>query len=597
MEEVDTIIIHSLKSIGCSIDDSVNNLDFFTAELVVEAVNRCLKVINDDVDLAYQLPPSMSVRFRIGTNLANQISELGYRGDIGYQSFLYPTEADIRRIFMFLIEKMPKESSSPAAQKLLSPSSILRSSFASEIVKKMPLKWVPPQNKKRSIYKRGDPPFWNIEGAKSFHRFQTCSLFVPSSAIKELETITPDIARFNIKFIDPIGTQLNDHRNLAASLMEYNSLHTIRSNMKELEYANDLVIQSDSFPSASESTFNIPLSNSMNNVNILPQKETGDMVNSESENINDKLLLNCQSSSLSSEEQANQLQDEASKLQENLSQLRLSIEEISNVKIELLETQTGLQKKIEDNKSMCKLKKQTIELLPNVEENVSKLEQMVNVSLQRLDNLNLQWEKHKTPLMTEYENLMSSSKNQHALSDKLISDIRILKKKIKDSSAEGRMKEETHRLLTTQLEKIKEGPSRASYTTKIMEIVYNIKKQKDEIDKVLIETKSIQKEINQLNGKLDRTFAVTDELIFKDAKKEDSVRKVYKLLASLHENFSILIETISGTGQISREIRDLEDLIDIESKNNILSNLEQISNDYKQIKAENVELLSKLDHK
>ena len=36
--------------------------------------------------------------------------ELGYRGDIGYQTFLYSTEADIRKIFMFLVDKLPKES-------------------------------------------------------------------------------------------------------------------------------------------------------------------------------------------------------------------------------------------------------------------------------------------------------------------------------------------------------------------------------------------------------------------------------------------------------------------------------------------------------
>ena len=32
---------------------------------------------------------------------------------------------------------------------------------------------------------------------------------------------------------------------------------------------------------------------------------------------------------------------------------------------------------------------------------------------------------------------------------------------------------------------------------------------------ILIDTKSIQKEINNLSGKLDRTFTVTDELIFR----------------------------------------------------------------------------------
>ena len=32
---------------------------------------------------------------------------------------------------------------------------------------------------------------------------------------------------------------------------------------------------------------------------------------------------------------------------------------------------------------------------------------------------------------------------------------------------------------------------------------------------ILSDTKELQKEINSLTGKLDRTFAVTDELVFK----------------------------------------------------------------------------------
>lgn len=52
---------------------------------------------------------------------------------------------------------------------------------------------------------------------------------------------------------------------------------------------------------------------------------------------------------------------------------------------------------------------------------------------------------------------------------------------------------------------------------------------------MLADTKSVQKEINHLSGVLDRTFAVTDELIFKDAKRDEAVRRAYKLLAALHD--------------------------------------------------------------
>jgi len=48
-----------------------------------------------------------------------------------------------------------------------------------------------------------------------------------------------------------------------------------------------------------------------------------------------------------------------------------------------------------------------------------------------------------------------------------------------------------------------------------VEIIGNIKKQKKEIHKVLEDTRAIQKEINNLSGRIERTFAVADELIFK----------------------------------------------------------------------------------
>ncbi|KAJ7388014.1 Coiled-coil domain-containing protein 22, partial [Desmophyllum pertusum] len=111
---------------------------------------------------------------------------------------------------------------------------------------------------------------------------------------------------------------------------------------------------------------------------------------------------------------------------------------------------------------------------------------------------------------------------------------------------------------------------------------------------ILIDTKAVQKEINQLSGKLDRTFAVTDELIFRDAKKDESCRKAYKYLASLHENCKELIQSVEETGLIVREIRDLEDQIEMESQKNTATNLERISADFKQMKEENNTLTKKL---
>lgn len=44
---------------------------------------------------------------------------MGYKGsDLGYQTFLYSNESDIRKIFMFLVEKLPKDTSQTADEPL-----------------------------------------------------------------------------------------------------------------------------------------------------------------------------------------------------------------------------------------------------------------------------------------------------------------------------------------------------------------------------------------------------------------------------------------------------------------------------------------------
>ncbi|KXJ28410.1 Coiled-coil domain-containing protein 22-like [Exaiptasia diaphana] len=97
MEEVDNIIIHTLRQIGCDIPEDVMSIKDFTTPLIIQGASKCFSVINEEIQIPSTLPASMSAKFRIGTTLATAMQELGYQGEIGYQTFLYSNEADIRR--------------------------------------------------------------------------------------------------------------------------------------------------------------------------------------------------------------------------------------------------------------------------------------------------------------------------------------------------------------------------------------------------------------------------------------------------------------------------------------------------------------------
>jgi hypothetical protein len=46
----------------------------------------------------------------MGSKLAELCQKLGFKGqDVGYQTFLYSNESDLRVVFMFLIDKLPKD--------------------------------------------------------------------------------------------------------------------------------------------------------------------------------------------------------------------------------------------------------------------------------------------------------------------------------------------------------------------------------------------------------------------------------------------------------------------------------------------------------
>ena len=136
-----------------------------------------------------------------------------------------------------------------------------------------------------------------------------------------------------------------------------------------------------------------------------------------------------------------------------------------------------------------------------------------------------------------------------------------MREKEKELLDECHSKDQQYSQLLAEVQKLPKDSNRSAYTQRILEIINNVRKQKDEINKVLADTREIQKEINTLTGRLERSFTVVDELIFRDAKSNEASRRAYKLLATLHSDCSELVTMVEETGATLREIRDLEEQV------------------------------------
>ena len=86
--------------------------------------------------------------------------QLGYKQEIGYQTFLYTNENDMRRLLMFLSEKLSKDMSTSASstdQIELGGSSVTKKSknlnllIAQQLKKDLNKIWIPPYCKLNSL--------------------------------------------------------------------------------------------------------------------------------------------------------------------------------------------------------------------------------------------------------------------------------------------------------------------------------------------------------------------------------------------------------------------------------------------------------------
>ncbi|PFX20789.1 Coiled-coil domain-containing protein 22-like [Stylophora pistillata] len=668
MEEVDNIIIHTLRQIGCDMSEDVSSLKEFTTAMIVAATSKCLHMIKEDLQIPSVLPASMSSKFRLGTALANACQEVGYGGEIGYQTFLYSNEADIRKLFMFLVEHLPKESSESAGEPLGS-SVMLQRRISAELSKRLKRPWTPSFCKKDSISWSGTKPqvwhkevqsravnkfesrwqvkksrenilvmlyyspaiplpnedlyivdtFNRIFGARSVRRFHACPLRVPEGLGDLTKKIPKDLKAYYSNSMPLITSQPSCRQDVAPSVLEANAISVTLDNEWENEWNQSGLasrlskeeylaqkrerlekkikqhVKSELQRANQKAAANGDLSEI---VSSLSDKASGTSAPSKGSRFTHTEQLQFAQDEQKAaamaglteegppkvdteEEMRKKREEELEALQSKLGELNAGIERDElGIKKSLAGIQqaneqvAGQKTKNTDQEEVYKVNKRTMDLLPDAENNIAKLQSVVDSSAQRLVNLAQQWEKHRAPLIDQYRELKQLNANRVSEAQKELEEIRSLREKMKEVADEARGKEELHKELIAEYETLGKDVNRSAYTRRILEIVGNIKKQKEEINKILIDTKDLQKEINQLSGKLERTFAVTDELIFRNCKE--------------------LIQSVEETGSIVREIRDLEDQIEMKSQKNTATNLERITADYKQMKEENNALAKKL---
>ena len=529
MSEAAEIIFAALRSFECPLPKDVATFDAFGPEDTVAVTAQCLNLIEPDAPpLKLALPKNLASRHRACAALGKRLKDSGFPGECGYNQFLYPNRRDVKEIFTYLVGKVPRggdEDGEGGGGVAIggSSSALLQNTIQATLKQWRKTTWV--------------PPFCNV-GRGFGHYLRTDPIqFVRPEAVYSIPSVDRQVRRV----ATDIGPSLLQHNQLLlARQREAENLdNTDESRRTKSKMLASLVrrafdgVDPNALAMASGTGSSSTSKLSMNDLLDEMMAGGGDdegntAFNHSTEFAQDELAPTAEAAAIAAEAEADKEEEvkkerlrrdaELEKMQNQLREIMNNIilmdkKKDSNVgKTKQLEndlaSQLNLKKELETE---YKLKKKTLDLLPNAEANIIKLKSICDESGLRLVELAQEWEKHRLPLINSLRDFKQGMGRRKLECKWKVSEIKRMRDEMRTMAQSIRTAEERHKQLLIELEKMPKNINRAVYTYRILDIIKQIRKQKVEIGNIIDDIRQVQKETNTVAATLARQEQVTDD--------------------------------------------------------------------------------------
>eukprot|EP01102_Stenamoeba_stenopodia_P019711 TRINITY_DN7505_c0_g2_i2.p1 TRINITY_DN7505_c0_g2~~TRINITY_DN7505_c0_g2_i2.p1 ORF type:complete len:331 (-),score=122.70 TRINITY_DN7505_c0_g2_i2:254-1246(-) len=295
-------------------------------------------------------------------------------------------------------------------------------------------------------------------------------------------------------------------------------------------------------------------------------------------------------------EELEKLEGQVAEANSQLQQMQKDMEDYASSIRQLEASILSEQQKKETLEEEYRIKKRTYDLLPDAENNIKLLRDISQQSAQRLMKLAEEWENHRAPMIEAYRKLKETrSKADQDDTKPMLDRIRELREQMKLLALEIQKKDEKYNQALEAFNRLPKDMNRSVYTRRILEIVKNVKKQTVDIDKILIDTRSLKKEISAVYDTLhNRSFPATSELVYKDALKDPVAKQAYKDLVAMHEKFQALASKVEEAGSTKNAVLNLEVKIEQMIQRTESLDVSRINEDLQRVKLENQELVAKI---
>ena len=565
----DDLVLRFLADAGVDLPDGTASLSELDADSVATACCVCLNVIMEARGEEQRFPKKLStnpgVRFRVCTSIATAILGLGFPDELGFSQILYPSEADSRKLLLFLVDQMPKGESEGAGSALASGPGSVTEQIPGALQAAMAIPWVPIGWQPKRALK----PERAAHLRAQLHRAALrAALRAERQAAKEASLLggkagaAADSGARSGGFGDaPAGwadgaSQLGDSDGYGGGgggLFAHSALF----NYDEGTLLEDTPV-ADGAPA-----------------------ETAAQRAERAEKEKLQAILSELDGVLKAIDEQKRLHEAAraaeAAMQASLRQLEGEVQQASIEQERRAATQA--------------VRRRALELATDPEGSRKRLQGTIAQSAAMLMELAEEWEGHRVPLLTQIRDAQHARQLRREGAVKKMARVKQLRVDMRAMVRD--LQERDGAIARLQVDAAKAtGAPRASYTERIMDVVRNVRKQKAGIETILADIRESQKEVNTLSETLARSFSAADEVIFRDAVKSAASKQCYKALARMHEAFGNLVEHVQTIANSAATTADLQGKIVELTARNTGEAIERISADLKVMKAENAKLVA-----
>eukprot|EP00049_Salpingoeca_infusionum_P022892 m.9399 g.9399 ORF g.9399 m.9399 type:complete len:644 (-) comp5447_c0_seq1:169-2100(-) len=612
MDQVDNIIFLTMRQLGANVPEEITSMADTPTDTFIEWCGTCVNTINGNEEMPLKLPGSMAARFRVGTTLADACQKLGYGAEIGYNSFLYSNENDSRQLLMWLIERLPAASSS-AGNEALGNSALFEAAMGQAFKQQLSVPWIPPAF-------HTDGVCW-VDGFKRWHLVNTSDVApIKTTPLErvDMSSANAESIKYEQETLPPMLAQTLSQRQAPMSILHQHALSQSREAAKVQEWDTQGMasgLSKQAYAEKKKADIQKLIASKLRRGVASAAAQQPDMptflskfagleVGGQSRFRNREQLQFADGAGdatvvvgASEEEIKQQREQELADMTSICDELQGSLRNAEAAVQKLQRGEDDMQKKIamllEANQQLqkaLKTRKRVLDLLDDPENNAELLQQAIDELARKLMEIGAKWEESRTQLIAELRSLKAAAADQASDARVMSDEVKAMREEMEELVAAGRERDALAAQLEEQHSKLNSTITRSAYSSRVLDVIKSIDKQKQEVTKVLIETRGLQKDISQLESKLERSFQRADDLIFKSCKDSDGARKAYHLLCAVHESCGILVQSVHETGTVMQEARALEDKIDVERRRDMMSKVKKINRDLKEIKKENEQL-------